>query len=186
MTGRTGYTGVANSDPMQGPAQIDDVYAWFDPLVGETEPTSASLPSTGNWIGRTIYVQDINTSRIWDGTEWAYEGLIAAVTTFGPGFTSNPAPNNLRILRQGNRRTLYGEAVYGTGSSYSNVLTVPTADQPPSTSSRTIGIAGVYSGSGSLLLARATLLSGVVSVAIGSGSLPIGTVYLSGLTWYMD
>lgn len=66
------------------------------------------------------------------------------------------------------------------------MFTVPTADQPPSTSSRTIGIAGVYSGSGSLLLARATLTAGVVGVAVGSASLPIGTVYLSGLTWYMD
>jgi len=72
MTGRTNYTEVANSGPMQGPAQITGVFEHFDPLLGETKPTAANLPLSGNWIGRTILVEDSGISRVWLGSGWGY------------------------------------------------------------------------------------------------------------------
>ena len=78
MTGRTNYTGVDNNSAMQGPAQITAVYDHFDRLVGETAPNPQSLPLSGNWQGRTIYVLTTKALHISDGgTGWAkITGLI--------------------------------------------------------------------------------------------------------------
>lgn len=71
-TGRTGYTPVVNSDPMQGPSQISDVYAWFDARIDLSVPSYSSLPTTGNWKGRRAITED--TGWLWwntdGGTGW--------------------------------------------------------------------------------------------------------------------
>jgi hypothetical protein len=80
MTGRTNYTGVANTGPMQGPAQITATYAHFDAIVGETRPLTSDLPATGNWVGRTIYVEATESLYVSNGVAaWKkVSGLIRA------------------------------------------------------------------------------------------------------------
>lgn len=58
MTGRTGYTAVSNGDAPDFGGDITNVYEHFDPLIGESVDTAASLPSSGNWVGRTVLVED--------------------------------------------------------------------------------------------------------------------------------
>lgn len=58
MAGRTGYTAITNASAMLGPAQITGVYEHFDDLVGESVASAASLPSSGNWVGRTVLAED--------------------------------------------------------------------------------------------------------------------------------
>lgn len=70
MAGNTGYTPVSNADPMQGPAQITDVYEHFDPLIGERRANAGALPTSGNWPGRTIFVEDIKCPHTWNGATW--------------------------------------------------------------------------------------------------------------------
>jgi hypothetical protein len=71
-TGRTGYTPIPNSDPMQGPSQISDVYAWFDARIDLSVANYSSLPTTGNWKGRRAITED--TGWLWwnsdGGTGW--------------------------------------------------------------------------------------------------------------------
>jgi hypothetical protein len=126
------------------------------------------------------------TFQPWKRVSTADDPVLASITTFGAGFTGSAAPNNPRILREGNKRTAFGEVTFGSGSAYSNMFTVPAADQPPTTSSRVIGMLGVYSGSGSMVVGRCTMIAGVVGVSVSTGSIPAGTAYLAGLTWYMD
>lgn len=40
-------------------------------LIGETEPTVGDLPASGNWTGRTIYVQSDGRLYTWSGSAWA-------------------------------------------------------------------------------------------------------------------
>lgn len=162
--------------------------------VGGIQPfatLTALTGYTGLFVGQRATVTadatvDNNGDYIWSGTAWV--GGVAPITSIATGFTANAFPNSPRILRQGNRRTMYGEVVFTSGGTYSNILTVPVADQPPTATTRTIGIGGMSTSSaGSLVLFRATLTAGVLGAAIASGSEPAGdTVYLSGLTWLMD
>lgn len=72
MAGRTNYVELKNTDPMNGPAQINAVAAHFDALAGEARANLAALPTTGNWPGRTIFVEDIDTQLVWAGSSWKY------------------------------------------------------------------------------------------------------------------
>lgn len=158
---------------------------------GESVAAAANLPATGNWLGRLIFATAEAAIYVCTAlpNTWAQvaDGQIVPITSVSTGFAANAAPNAPRILRQGNRRIMFGEVAFTSGGTFANVLTVPTADQPPTASSRTIGIGGVSTGTaGSLVLVRATLAAGVLGAAVGSGSIPAGTVYLSGLTWLMD
>lgn len=60
MTGRTGYTEFDNGLPPEGPDQMNTIFEHFDPLIGESVATASALPSSGNWVGRTIHVEDID------------------------------------------------------------------------------------------------------------------------------
>jgi hypothetical protein len=61
MTGRTGYTAPTNAQAPEGPAQIEDVYEHFDPLIDGSVANAAALPSTGNFVGRRCHTQDTDT-----------------------------------------------------------------------------------------------------------------------------
>lgn len=93
MTGRTNYTEIANGSAMQGPAQITSVLEHFDPLIGETVTVPELLPLTGNWPGRTIYVQSTLCSYIWSGADWLRLAGKAGGTCFAEagGATGNIA-----------------------------------------------------------------------------------------------
>jgi hypothetical protein len=51
---------------------MTDIYEHFDPLVGETRSTVAGLPGSGNWIGRTIYVQETKTVYVCTALPWTW------------------------------------------------------------------------------------------------------------------
>ncbi len=59
MTGRTNYTAPNNGLAPLGPDQMTDIYEHFDPLVGETAPNAASLPTADLFVGRLVWVQDV-------------------------------------------------------------------------------------------------------------------------------
>lgn len=70
MAGRTGYTPITNASAMLGPAQITAVYEHFDPLVDGSRLDATGLPSTGNWQGRTLFLEDTKTVAVWNGSAW--------------------------------------------------------------------------------------------------------------------
>lgn len=70
MAGRTGYTPITNASAMLGPDQITAVYEHFDPLVDGSRLDSTGLPSTGNWQGRTLFLEDTKTVVVWNGSAW--------------------------------------------------------------------------------------------------------------------
>lgn len=68
-TGRTGYTAPVNSGTFQPPADMADIYKWFDDRIDLSVATAASLPSTGNWSGRQAVALDTGVLWYWD-TAW--------------------------------------------------------------------------------------------------------------------
>jgi hypothetical protein len=92
MAGRTGYTALTNASPMAGPSQITGVYSFFDSLIGEERNTVALLPSSGNWVGRTIYVRADRTPRVWNGTGWESIGRLRS-TDYATGATDGKTLN---------------------------------------------------------------------------------------------
>lgn len=98
MAGLTGYTAPTNGDAPEGPEQMENIYEHFDPLVGETVTTASSLPASGNWVGRRIYVQDDQSTRVWTGAAWydtnrvptnrqtdTTNAVVNTITQFGSG-----------------------------------------------------------------------------------------------------
>jgi hypothetical protein len=72
MTGRTNYTAPTNGLAPEGPAQIAAAYAHFDALIGESVAAVANLPASGNWNGRTIYVEATDSVYVWRGAAWRW------------------------------------------------------------------------------------------------------------------
>lgn len=104
-----------------------------------------------------------------NGTDWTPLAAqqSAEVTTFGSGWVAtNDTAHKPRVTRIGNRVFLTGAVTRSTGST-GNLLTVPAAFQPPSTSTRFIGAVWSSAGTGGML----ALSSGVVSVPTGYGNL---------------
>lgn len=90
MAGKTGYTAISNGSAF-GFDQINGGFAHFDALIGETVATATSLPASGNWTGRTVFVQDVAGLSVWDGTKWVATRSDTGrvnVTSFGNGFTA--------------------------------------------------------------------------------------------------
>lgn len=57
MTGRTNYTAVDNAAEF-GFDQINAGFDHFDQIVGGSVANAGALPSTGNWVGRTVTAAD--------------------------------------------------------------------------------------------------------------------------------
>lgn len=53
-----GFTQIAETDPPDGPAQINNAELFVENLIGESVSTRSALPASGNWVGRAIYVDD--------------------------------------------------------------------------------------------------------------------------------
>jgi hypothetical protein len=80
-----------NTNPMEGPAQMSQIADDVDALVDATKPAPADLPSSGNWPGRSFYVESDKSTRKWDGSGWvgvvgtyrsaATPGIITAALT---------------------------------------------------------------------------------------------------------
>lgn len=96
MTGRTDYTEVTNGSPMLGPEQITAVYEHFDPLVGESVAAVASLPSSGNWVGRTVFAVDTGSLYVCSALPGTWKRVtparIATGTVAVTGTISSSAP----------------------------------------------------------------------------------------------
>lgn len=79
MSGKTGYTAISNGDaPNFGP-DITSIAEHFDPLVGESVADAASLPSSDNWVNRTVMAED---------TEVVYQRKSASWRVVTPAFTA--------------------------------------------------------------------------------------------------
>jgi len=192
MTGRTGYTGVVNTDPFAPPADITAVYAHFDSLLGETVPTVADLPSSGNWVGRTITTVDTTFLYEWTATGWVFiAGSAAAdIATFSTGWTSLTGGHKARVRRQGNLVTLHGAIQFGTGANYNSMFTVPSGFTPVTTSVQFIGMAMASIGSGNGVAIELVITNGLVSFA-GSGystgsNPPSAIIALAGCQYWLD
>lgn len=121
-----------------------------------------------------------------DGTTWTALAAqqSADVTTFGSGWTAtNDTTHKPRVTRIGNRVFITGAVTRSTGST-GNLLTVPSAFQPPSTGTRFIGAVWSSAGTGGML----ALSSGVVSVPAGYGNLGgTGSIVVPVIgNWTMD
>jgi len=189
MTGRTNYTPITNSSAMLGPAQITAVYEHFDPLVGETVATASSLPTLGNWVGRSIFVADTKTDYKWDGAGWFVSGGVATFTdvvTFGTGWTAlNTSNYKPRIRRQGNVCVLLGGVTAGTGATLGNILTIPDPLRPQDPSSRYVGAGITSNGQPS----GYELVNGIMAIPTGYGGTGLtnsGVKHLLRLEWELD
>lgn len=118
------------------------------------------------------------------GTVWSLEPAVN-ITTFGTGWAAtNAGTHQPRIRAIGNQVFMYGAVTASSGASVGNILTVPAAYQPPSASTRFIGMVATSNGqTGELALS-----AGVVTNVSGYGTLsgtPGMTVPMVA-SWWMD
>jgi hypothetical protein len=70
MADVTGGTPPTNASPFAVPADMTDIYDHFGGLDKYSVATSASLPGSGNWEGRQLFVTDQGRVRTWSGSSW--------------------------------------------------------------------------------------------------------------------
>lgn len=83
MTGRTGYTEITNGDAPDFGPDITSVLEHFDPLIGESAADASSLPASGNWVGRTILVEDIDDLYVCTGLPNSWQRATRSSTSTG-------------------------------------------------------------------------------------------------------
>jgi hypothetical protein len=119
---------------MDGPAQITAVAAHFDALIGETVSTASSLPSTGNFKGRTIIAEDTGIAYWWNGTGWKKVGrdtgwtAVPMAANWASYSSSTWGVFSYRLI--GNRVYLRGIAQVSAGGGLT-VGTLPAGFRPP-------------------------------------------------------
>lgn len=115
-------------------------------------------------------------------------GLVAAGGSLGTGWTQLAAPNDVRIVREGKKRTLFGTAVWNTGAAHATILTLGLEDRPALAAEKYVG-AGIAFNPGSVYtspMIHLKITAGVLSVLGGTGNVPSTRVILDGITWMVD
>lgn len=69
MGGRTGYPDFDNNINFGGPEFFTAIEDHFDGIVDPSLPTASALPASGNWPGRTIFVEDTKRTYQWNATD---------------------------------------------------------------------------------------------------------------------
>lgn len=175
--------------PVQAPlnAQSNALNAALN-LIETSVANVASLPTSGNWVGRTILVTADNGQRVWTGSAWFPMGgleVVADVVAYGTGWSAaDTLGNKPRVRRIGNHCLLYGGARVASGASGANILTVPPQFQPPTTATRFIGNSAASNGT----FMELALSNGVVSSPAGYGTFndAQGMVIPVIGSWWMD
>ena len=93
MADVTGGTPPTNASPFAVPDDIKAVYDHFGAQSEYSVATAASLPATGNWVGRTLHIADIDvlaqctalpgTWRRWYPIHAMEQGTVACPTVGG-------------------------------------------------------------------------------------------------------
>lgn len=98
MTGNTGYTAPTNGSPFQPPADMAAIYKWWDDRVGVSVATASALPTSGNWVGRTIFVADEGNFRVCTALPGTWSPVSPATVRFkGSILTSTAVAANTNI-----------------------------------------------------------------------------------------
>lgn len=114
--------------------------------------------------------------------------LAAAGGTLAANWTELAAPNSVRIVREGKKRTLYGTVVHAAGATHATILTLGLADRPALAAEKYIG-SGVAFNPGSIYaspMIHLKLAAGVLGVYGGTANIPSTRVILDGLSWMVD
>lgn len=88
MADVTGGTPPTNASPFAVPADIKEVYDHFGDIGKYSVTTAASLPASGNWDGRHLWVEDVLRFYVWQGASWLPQlavkhGLASGATNAG-------------------------------------------------------------------------------------------------------
>lgn len=177
--------------PVNGDAYnlCPDLQTMGNAVKGITPVTNqAARDALTTFAGRTVWRIDTKQYEVYDGTSWlvqdAYEAS-ATISTFGTGWTAITAnAHTPRVWRSGQMVYLVGGVQTSATATLANVLTIPTAFQPPTTTARFVGTA-VTSNASTVTF---TLGSGVLQIPTGYGSIAVTTVQSVPLLcmWPMD
>lgn len=125
---------------------------------------------------------------MWDGSNWqrlAQANATATISTFGTNWSAGTSAQVPRVTMVGDQVFLTGTVLFGaSGGSYANILTIPTAFQPPNGNTRFIGTSMTSTG----LAFGLGLSTGVVGSVAGysTGSLGFSTRVTLNCNWRMD
>jgi len=137
-----GFDQYDYSDEMGGPEQINAAELFVENLIGESKPTPGDLPSTGNTVGRTMFVESDKSTRTWDGAGWSIQSVApvsAPPITYPSGFS---AGSGMDLTRRDGMvvGTFYVNKASGSIAASELVATLPTGWRPLGVSAAACGI----------------------------------------------
>lgn len=86
-----GFVQVSNTDPMEGPAQINAAELFLENLIWESAATSAALPASGNELGRIVMAEDTGIPYICTALPGTWKKIVDVDDTgwINPTFTNS-------------------------------------------------------------------------------------------------
>lgn len=172
----TGAPVPTGSSPFDVPGDLGKLADHFGD--GFSVATASGLPSSGNWVGRSMWVVDEALIYVWNGSAWSGEGSVIAPTaatgwSFSGGFavskvgTSKRTDASVQITRSGGTLSI-------STSGYTTVGTIIPAAARVAGSPVRYPDTVVWSGSPGNVFVPAKLAvdpaSGLVQLrAVGSG-----------------
>jgi len=147
---------------------------------------AAMLALTSPYAGMTVARLDLPgvPTMTYNGTAWPPEPFVN-ISTYGANWAATNTTNHQpRIRMDGNQCFLYGAVTAASGASGGSILTVPTAYQPPTASTRFVGAVIASNGQYTEL----ALSAGVLSSVAGYGNLSVSSGVIIPLvcSWWMD
>jgi hypothetical protein len=178
-TSPKGFTQVAGTDAPNGPDQINAAELFVENLIGESKPTASALPTSGNWVGRTVWVVDENNFRVCTALPGTWTPVLAKATNYDLTYQTiysagTPAPT---LTTRNGRAWLDGQIIstsasFGAGGAGFTAATFPSSVAPAtnrtfvSTANSILAVVTITS-SGSIVFIVSQAFTGPLSLNLG-------------------
>lgn len=185
MADVTGGTPPTNASPFAAPADMKALYDHFGAPGMFSVSTASSLPPTGNWEGRRLWVADDKASYVWSGSAWSLQ--FQDWKSWTPTLTGMSLGNGVvsaKYQRIGKRVAFKIELTWGSSSSASGSIGFSAPVTPSGSFIKHTGV-GVWSRNiGTAYPAQSRIAGGSsINVALTDASVAVGTVALLSNTY---
>jgi len=162
----TGWEDLTSASSFVPHSDINDSTHHAEDAFATTADAVADLPSSGNWVGRHVWVSSARTYYSWDGSSWVTAGASITMLRSTTALTSGA--------------NAYGNASANSGWSASRVrgpMTYNNGIIVPAPGEYEVWWSLLFSGTGT----GSTGTAGIAGVAVNAGSTLAGGQVLAGI-----
>jgi hypothetical protein len=111
-----------------GPGLVQQLGNQVDEFYGKNVANAAALPASGKFAGQRIWLVDVKSHAVWDGSAWKYD-TAWTTATLTSSWVAFGAPFDTPAYRSKNGKTEF-RGVVKSGTLGNAILTLPTPLRP--------------------------------------------------------